>query len=185
MKTPRPASVLLVLFLLLVTVGIPYHQFQRRAAMTPKEIADEILASADGEIDLDNLPLSQAIKQVHGKGDLILVTFEDPNCPFCARLDEKLARLDNATLYTFLLPILSDDSTRKSRLIWCADDPATAWNDWMLKRRLPADTGGHCDTSALTRNLEIGERLGIRGVPYLLRGKNSLAAQVQVSDDLL
>ncbi|MDR0702559.1 MAG: DsbC family protein [Azoarcus sp.] len=174
MKTPTPAGVLLALFLLLVTAGIPYYQSQRRAAMTPGEIADEILASADGEIDLDSLPLSQAIKQVHGNGELILVTFEDPYCPFCAKLDEKLARLDNATFYTFLYPILSGDSMLKSRLIWCANDPATAWNDWMLKRRLPASATNHCDTGALARNLELGDRLGIRSVPYLLRaGKQS------------
>jgi thiol:disulfide interchange protein DsbC len=170
MKTPTPAGILLVLFLLLITVGIPYYQFLRRAAMSPAEIADEILAGTDGEIKLDSLPLSQAIKQVHGNGDLILVTFEDPNCLFCAKLDEKLARLDNATLYTFLLPILSDDSALKSRLIWCAHDPAMAWSDWMLKRRLPVGTE-NCDASALAGNLEIGGKLGIRSVPYLLRAK--------------
>ncbi|MDR1062548.1 MAG: DsbC family protein [Azoarcus sp.] len=168
MKTPTPSGVLLALALLFVAAGIPYYLFQRSANLTPEQIAAEILTNVDGEISLDSLPLSQAIKQMHGNGGLALVTFEDPNCPYCAKLDEKLARLDNATLYTFLLPILSDDSELKSRLIWCAQDPATAWNDWMLKRRLPANAGD-CDASALVRNLEIGERLGIRGVPYLLR----------------
>lgn len=162
-------GVRITLFVALLAAAGFYRQY-REAHLSPEEIAAAVLADADGEIDLAALPVQQAIKQVHGKGELVLVTFEDPNCPFCARLDEKLARLDNATLYTFLLPILSEDSEAKSRLIWCAPEQATAWNDWMLKRRLPAGNGD-CDTSALARNLEIGDRLGIRGVPYLLRAK--------------
>lgn len=153
---------------LLAAAGF-YRQY-REAHLSPEEIAAAVLADADGEIDLAALPVWQAIRQVHGRGELVLVTFEDPNCPFCARLDKKLARLDNATLYTFLLPILSEDSEAKSRQIWCAPDQAAAWNDWMLKHRLPTGDGD-CDTSALALNLEIGERLGIRGVPYLLRAR--------------
>ncbi|MDR1661841.1 MAG: DsbC family protein [Azoarcus sp.] len=168
MKTQMLAGICLALC---VAAGIQYAQYLRsEAALTPERAAAEVLASIDGEINLAELPLSQAIKQVHGNGSLALVTFEDPNCPYCAKLDAKLARLDDATLYTFLFPILSEDSDLKSRSIWCAQDPAAAWNDWMLRRRLPVNAGD-CDASALARNLEIGEKLGIRGVPYLLRAK--------------
>jgi thiol:disulfide interchange protein DsbC len=147
-----------------------FYSLYREANRTPDEIAAEVLESADGEIDLNDLPLQQAIRQVHGDGELIVVTFEDPNCPFCTRLDEKLAHLDNVTIYTFLLPILSEDSDLKSRQIWCAQDRSAAWNGWMLKRQIPPGNGD-CDTGALALNLAIGERLGIQGVPYLLRAK--------------
>jgi thiol:disulfide interchange protein DsbC len=140
---------------------------------TPTEatsVAALIEEYADGEISLADLPVQQAIKQVHGNGTQVLVTFEDPNCPYCAELDKKLSRFDDITLYTFLLPVLSPDSEVKSRRIWCATDRAAAWKNWMVQGQTPTGTED-CDTTALTKNLEIGERLGIRGVPYLLQVK--------------
>ena len=121
----------------------------------------------EGKIDISQLPLENAIKQVRVNGEIKLVSFEDPNCPYCAKLDKKLAQIENLTLYTFLLPILSDDSIVKSRRIWCAPDRALAWNDWMLKRRLPS-VSRNCDTTALDMNLKLGESMDIRSVPYLL-----------------
>ncbi|MDR3087684.1 MAG: DsbC family protein [Azoarcus sp.] len=128
-----------------------------------------IFPEIDGTIDIAQLPLENAIKQVRGNGKIQLVSFEDPNCLYCAKLDRNLARLENLTLYTFLLPILSEDSVVKSRRIWCAPDRALAWNDWMLKRRLHSGPE-NCDTTALDMNLKLGEKIGIRSVPYLLEG---------------
>lgn len=91
-----------------------------------------------------DLPLALAVKTVKGDGKRILATFEDPNCTFCKRLAKELAGLDNITVYTFLLPILSPDSEAKSRAVWCAADRAGAWHDLMLKGTAPA--AGNCDT---------------------------------------
>jgi thiol:disulfide interchange protein DsbC len=121
----------------------------------------------EGSIKLADLPLEQAIKQVKGNGKPVLVTFEDPNCPYCKELDQELATLENVTLYTFLYPVLSEDSGDKSLKIWCAADRAGVWNDWMLKGRPPSGEG-ECDASALMSNLEIGGKMGINGVPYML-----------------
>ena len=148
-----------------------YLQYRHnKEPATPEEALQAVLARVDGQIGLAALPLEQAIQQVRGNGEPILVSFEDPNCTYCVQLNKHLKRLDNVTLYTFLTPMLSEDSVAKSRRIWCAPDPATAWNDWMLARRLPSGAGD-CDTTALDRNLELGEEMGIRGVPYLLRAK--------------
>jgi thiol:disulfide interchange protein DsbC len=158
-----------VFALLYVAASIYFLQYSGGGSGAEQD-AESVLAETDGEIDLDELPLWQAIKQERGGGGLALVTFEDPNCPYCAELDEKLARLDNATIYTFLLPVLSEDSELKSRQIWCAHDRAAAWNDWMLKHRAPSGAGD-CDTSALDGNLKIARELGIQSVPYLLHAK--------------
>ncbi|MDR1423892.1 MAG: DsbC family protein [Azoarcus sp.] len=163
---PEVAVGILVTLCIVAGLYFQYHQ----TALTPEEAARAVLAETDGEIVLARLPLQQAIIQRRGDGALALVTFEDPNCPYCARLDAKLSRLDNAVIYTFLIPILSDDSAAKSRRIWCAPDRAMAWNEWMLKRRIP-DHAGDCDASALDRNLELSDSLGIRGVPALYRGR--------------
>ncbi|MDR2031649.1 MAG: DsbC family protein [Azoarcus sp.] len=157
-----------VFALLFGASGIHWLRSGDGEPLTPQEALEAVLAEVDGEIDLAELPLRQAL--VQGDGALTLVTFEDPNCPYCAELDEKLALLDDATIYTFLLPVLSEDSESKARRIWCAPDRTAAWKDWMLNHRPPSGAGD-CDTSALNGNLDIAEQMGIQSVPYLLRAK--------------
>jgi len=156
--------------LILCTVTSLYYQTRDKEPATPGEALLAVLAKVEGTIGLDGLALEHAVKQVRGNGELTLVSFEDPNCSYCIKLDRMLNLLDNVTLYTFLIPLLSEDSVVKSRRIWCAPDPASAWNDWMLKRRLPS-SAGNCDTTALDRNLELGQAIGIRGVPHLFRAE--------------
>ena len=117
-------------------------------------------------IKFSELPLDRAIKQVRGDGKRVLATFEDPNCGYCKRLAKDLLKLDNVTVYTFLYPILSEDSIRKSKQIWCSADRAKAWNDWMVEGRAPAGKDD-CDTAAITKNQEYGRRLGISGTPTM------------------
>ncbi len=137
-------------------------------AKTMKNVTDERMRKLTA-IRFGDLPLERAIKQVRGDGRRVLATFEDPNCGYCKRLAKELQKLDNVTVYTFLLPILSEDSVRKSRQIWCAPDRAKAWNDWMVDGKAP--TGREdCDTSAITKNQDFGRKLNISGTPTLFFG---------------
>jgi thiol:disulfide interchange protein DsbC len=117
-------------------------------------------------IKFGDLPLERAIKQVRGDGKRVMATFEDPNCGYCKRLAKDLQMLNNVTIYTFLLPILSEDSIRKSKQIWCSADRAKAWNDWMIDGKAPASKDD-CDTSAVTKNQEFGRKLNITGTPTM------------------
>lgn len=116
-------------------------------------------------IDFSTLPLDQAIKHVRGNGKRVIVSFEDPNCAYCKRLGKELAQLKDVTVYTFLYPILSPDSTEKSRNIWCAGDRAKAWNDWILNAKVPASAS--CDSSVVERNVTLGQKLRINGTPTM------------------
>ena len=117
-------------------------------------------------INFSELPLDLAIKQVRGDGKRVLATFEDPNCGYCKRLAKELVKLDNVTIYTFLMPILSPDSLEKSNRIWCASDRAKAWNDWMVDGKAPSGKSD-CDTTAVKKALELGQKLAITGTPTL------------------
>lgn len=113
-----------------------------------------------------------AIKRVRGSGKRTLYTFEDPNCGYCKQLHRELEKIDDVTIYTFLLPILSQDSVEKSRAVWCAADRAKAWDDLMLRAVLP-EGGASCSTP-IERNLQLMRRFGIRGTPaiYLSNGQH-------------
>ena len=117
-------------------------------------------------VDFSALPLADAFTVVHGTGARKLAVFEDPNCGYCKRFERDLQKVQNVTIYTFLYPILSPDSAEKSRNIWCAKDPAAAWQDHMLRERTPA--AASCDTGALQRNLAFGKKHKITGTPTLI-----------------
>ncbi|MDR2614419.1 MAG: DsbC family protein [Candidatus Accumulibacter sp.] len=117
-------------------------------------------------IDFSKLPLEFAIKQTRGNGKRVFATFEDPNCGYCKRLARELAKLDNVTMYTFLMPILSPDSLEKARRIWCAADRAKAWNGWMIDGKAP-EGKGDCDTTAVRKAVELGQKMTITGTPTL------------------
>lgn len=137
-------------------------------AKTMKNVTQERMNKLTA-IKIADLPLERAIKHVRGDGKRILVTFEDPNCGYCKKLAKDLLKLDNATVYVFLYPILSEDSVRKSKQIWCASDRAKAWNDWMVDgKALPGKDD--CDTSAIGKNQEFGRKLNITGTPTMFFG---------------
>ncbi len=117
-------------------------------------------------VDFKSLPLTDAIVTKRGTGARQLAVFEDPNCPYCHRFEAELAKVNNVTVYTFLMPILGPDSATKSQNIWCARDRNRAWDDWMLRRVAPAQAT--CDTGALSRNVAFGQKHHITGTPGLV-----------------
>ncbi|WP_374245820.1 DsbC family protein [Zoogloea sp.] len=119
------------------------------------------------KIDFATLPLDQAIKQVRGNGKRVIASFEDPNCGYCKRLAKDMQGLKDATIYTFLYPILSPDSTEKSKNIWCAKDRVGAWNDWMTAGKAPAAAAAGCDTSAIDKNVALGQKMKVTGTPTI------------------
>ena len=116
-------------------------------------------------IDFDALPLKDAFTQVRGNGKRKLAVFEDPNCGYCKRFERDLQKVNDVTIHTFLIPILSADSVEKSKNIWCAKDKNKAWLDWMVRDQPAAKAS--CDTSALERNLAFSKKYKITGTPTL------------------
>lgn len=137
--------------------------------LPPRNVTEESTNRA--VVQLLNGSRDLAIRRVKGNGKRTLYTFEDPNCGYCKQLSRELAKVDDVTIYTFLLPILSQDSIDKSRAVWCAKDRAKAWDDLMLNAALPE--GGNACNTPIEKNLQLMRRFGIRGTPavYLANGQ--------------
>ena len=60
-------------------------------------------------IKFGDLPLDLAFKKVKGKGTRKLAYFGDPNCGFCKKFEQDLAKVDDVTVYVFVYPILGPD----------------------------------------------------------------------------
>ncbi|WP_047837651.1 DsbC family protein [Burkholderia gladioli] len=133
---------------------------------TRKNLTEARMAEIN-KVDFASLPLNNAIKYVKGNGARKIAVFSDPNCPYCKRFESTLQSMDNITVYTFLYPVLTPDSTVKSKAIWCAADRAKSWENWMVSHQPPSGAG-NCDTSALDKNLALGRGLNVTGTPTII-----------------
>jgi len=127
---------------------------------TPRK--DEI-----NKVAFDSLPLGLAVKTVRGNGSRRLAVFEDPNCPYCKRFEHDISTLNNVTIFTFLYPILSEDSFAKSRAVWCAPDRAVAWSQLMQEGKTLEASPEACQ-DPLQQLLALGQKLRVTGTPTLV-----------------
>ena len=125
-------------------------------------------------IKFSELPLDLALKTVKGKGTRKVAVFEDPNCGYCKLFRKTLTELDDATIYTFVLPILGPDSITKSKALLCANDKNKAWDEWMLQNKM-ADGSGECG-APIAKLQELGKKLNISGTPAVFFSDGSRAA---------
>lgn len=114
-----------------------------------------------------DLPLKLALKSVYGKGTRKIAVFEDPNCGYCKRFRrEALSKLDDATVYTFLYPVLGQDSIDKAQKVLCSADQTKVWDDWMLKGKTPSGAGD-CNPP-ISQLVQLGRGLGVAGTPTII-----------------
>lgn len=147
---------------------------------TGKNITEQKQADLN-RIKWTELNSSNALKVVRGNGSRQLAVFSDPNCGYCKRLDKSLQQLDNVTVYTYLIPILSADSAQKSKQIWCSADPQKAYVDWMINGITPTGKGD-CSTP-LDKNMAFAKTYGITGTPTIFFTDGSrFPGAVQITD---
>jgi thiol:disulfide interchange protein DsbC len=119
--------------------------------------------------DFSKLPFEHAFKLVRGDGSRKVAVFSDPDCPFCKKLEmEVINRLDNVTVYTFLLPLTSlhPDAPRKASLVWCSADRQKTWWSWMLEGK-PLEGEAKCETP-LDQIAALARQLDINGTPAIV-----------------
>ena len=127
----------------------------------------EDVSAETRQVNFATLPLSDAVKRVKGDGSRVLAVLSDPRCPYCKALDEELAKLDNVTVYTFLLPWFGPESRPAAAALWAAAMPERA-----------------NDTAVLDRNLKLASDLGLRGTPMLIAGDGRVSEGARSAEAL-
>jgi thiol:disulfide interchange protein DsbC len=135
-------------------------------AESSKDLTEARLEEVN-KIKFADLPLDLAAKSVRGNGKRVIAVFEDPNCGYCKRFRKTLGEINDVTVYTFMYPILGEDSKTKVKNIWCSADRAKAWDDWMLNAKAPAAAPSSCAAAANDKVIEIGRKLGVSGTPTM------------------
>ncbi len=120
------------------------------------------------KINLAILPFDKAIKIVKGDGSRQLVIFEDPLCPYCKSLEASLLDVTNITIHVFLYPLenLHPGASVLSRDIWCSNDRAVAWSEWMTLQKRPVSNV--CDSAPVIELAELANKLKINSTPTLI-----------------
>ena len=120
------------------------------------------------EKEVPKLPYGDALVFKQGNGSRKMVVFEDPNCHFCKDAERSFMQLKDVTIYTFLIPILGQDSVDKARTIWCSKNNAQVWRNWMLQNVMPPRPMGKCDVAVLERNLDLAARHHLNYTPAII-----------------
>lgn len=117
----------------------------------------------------EDLPLEDAIR--HGDGRVKIAIFTDLDCPYCRQLEQELANIDDIEVHRFLFPLASihPKATDRSRQILCSSNPAKAYLDYVLAQQEPKGKKECGKAATIERNLALGEKLGFRGTPVLVR----------------
>jgi len=121
-------------------------------------------------VRFDSLPLDLAFKKVKGNGKRRLAVFSDPDCPYCRRLEQDLTKLNDVTVYTFLLPIdqLHPAATEKARAVWCAPDRQKTWDDLMLNNVDPS--GAKACENPVDKIVAFAQQKRINATPTMILG---------------
>lgn len=118
-------------------------------------------------IKFADLPLELAAKSVKGNGKRVIAVFEDPNCGYCKRFRKSLSEMKDLTVYTFMYPILGEDSKTKARNLWCASDKSKAWDEWMLNGKAAAAAPDSCKAAEIDKVVELGKKYRVTGTPTI------------------
>jgi len=114
------------------------------------------------KVDPSTLHLEDAIPM--GQGNRKLYVFTDPQCHFCFQLHEELKQIKDLQVFFFLYP-LAPSSYEKAKSIWCSKDRTKALEETYQGKELKSPS---CDTTAISKNIEMGRRLLIGSTPTLL-----------------
>ncbi|OSI24688.1 DsbC family protein [Neisseria dumasiana] len=135
---------------------------EKRRDLTEERMADL------STVDFASLPLDKAIKEVRGKGTLKVAVFSDPDCPFCKRLEREFTKMNDITIYSFMMPLASlhPDAARKAEQIWCQPNRTAAWTAWMREGKMPPQVKV-CD-NPVEETTSLGEQLGFHGTPAIV-----------------
>jgi thiol:disulfide interchange protein DsbC len=135
-------------------------------------------------IDVKQLPLADAFDIVHGDGKRQLYLFEDPDCPYCRKFEEQLAKINNVTLHIFLFPLTSihPHAYEHALGVWCAKDRQKTWADKMMKGIDPPAVA-KC-ANPIDRNLSLGDKIHIDGTPTIVFADGRVRAGMMSAEDL-
>lgn len=134
--------------------------------VTKKNLTEERLNILN-KFEWSLIDKSKAIKVVNGNGKREMAVFSDPSCGFCKKFEADLPKLENVTIYTFLVDVLGSKSTESAKNIWCAGDNEKRVDAWKKHMIDGVETETKDCADVTKANMEVGRKSGVRGTPTI------------------
>lgn len=136
-------------------------------------------------IDVDSIPLDDAIIMGNPKADKRIIVFDDPDCPFCRRLHVEIKKMletrKDIAAYIIQFPLpMHEKAFDKSKALIC-DKSLELLDDVMSGKTIPAST---CETDGVERNIVLGRSLGINSTPTIIFSDGRVLSGVASAKDL-
>lgn len=138
------------------------------------------------KIDVSTIPLDKALVLGNPKAKTKVIVFDDPECPYCAKLHGEIKKIiekrKDIAFYIKLFPLgIHPEAYDKSKSIVCAGT-AEALDDAFARKEVPPAT---CETGEIDANIKLAEELGIRGTPGIILPDGRLVPGYVPEDALL
>jgi thiol:disulfide interchange protein DsbC len=138
------------------------------------------------KVDLKKIPLENAIVLGNAKAEKKIIVFDDPECPYCAKLHEEIkkivAKRTDLAFYIKMYPLaMHPGAYEKSKAVVCQKS-AKLLDDAFAGKKLPK---AECETQEIDNNIKLAEELGINGTPAMILPDGSLVPGYVPGEELL
>lgn len=121
------------------------------------------------KVDSRKIPLDNAIVIGNPKAEKKVIVFDDPECPYCAKLHEEIkkitAKRTDLAFYIKMYPLaIHPTAYEKSKSIVCQKS-AKLLDDAFAGKKLPK---AECETQEVDNNIKLAEELGVTGTPAMV-----------------
>ncbi len=120
-------------------------------------------------VNVSQIPLHDALVVGNPIAKTKIIVFDDPQCPYCAKLQEEMKRVvdhrPDIAFFIKMFPLKShSEAYTRAKAIVCANSMT------MLEKSLagkPLDAPA-CETDQIEKNMNLANRIGIRSTPTLV-----------------
>jgi thiol:disulfide interchange protein DsbC len=131
------------------------------------------------KIEIDQTAIEdKAVFAATGEEKAVLNVFTDTSCPYCRKLHEEVAELQDAGISVHYIPYPRGGSQgpgyQTLKQVWCAKDRATALTIGkdLASGDLP---DGNCEDSLLVdEGYKLGNKVGVTGTPTLIKSNGEV-----------
>jgi thiol:disulfide interchange protein DsbC len=139
------------------------------------------------KVEVEKIPLEDAIVIGSPSAENRVIVFDDPDCPYCRKLHTEIKKVvserKDIAFYIKLFPLtkLHPDAYNKSKAIVCKKS-SKLLDDAFSGKEIPLP---ECETTQIDENIRLAERLGIKSTPTLILKDGTVIPGYMEADKLI
>ena len=123
----------------------------------------------------NGLRLADAIKEKKGNGSRVIAVFTAPECGYCRKYEKTLEKVDNVTIYRFLMP-LDAAGIKRSVDLWCSGRSNEERLEHLMRAMRDRSVRFAAETCAnpISQNVRMGKQYDIYLTPTTINSDGRL-----------